>query len=85
MKNGFPAEFGQHLGDAAALVEQQLALIRNLYARSPAVPQMVFDLVGQPVHIDDGLVDARLRQPVEHVIEHGLAADAHQRLGQCQR
>ena len=80
----FSCKFMQHLDDAAALVEQQLPLIRNFYARRSAALHVVLDLVGQPMHVDDGLVDARFREPVEHVIEHGPSTDAHQRFWQGQ-
>ena len=79
------AEFVEHLDDAAALIEQQVALVRNFDARRLPVAQMIFDLVGEPMDVDDGLAHARLVEAVERVIEHGLAADAHQRLGQGQR
>ena len=38
------------------------------------------DLVGQIMHVDDGLADAGVGELVEHMVEQRLAGDAHQRL-----
>ena len=40
---------------------------------------MIDDLVGQIMHIDDGLAHAGLRQLVEHMVQQGPARDRHQR------
>ena len=40
---------------------------------------MLDDLVGQIMHVDDGLADAGLGELVEHMIEQRLAGHAHQR------
>ena len=44
------------------------------------VRDVIDDLVGQIMHVDDGLADAGVGELVEHVIEQRLARHAHQRL-----
>jgi hypothetical protein len=41
---------------------------------------MLNDLVGQVMHIHDGLADASARELVQHVVEQRLTGDADQRL-----
>ena len=42
--------------------------------------EMALDLLGEVMHVDHRALDARVRQPVEHVIDQRLAADLDQRL-----
>jgi hypothetical protein len=41
---------------------------------------MAFDQVGKIMDIDDGPLDARGCEPVEHVVDQGLSADFDKRL-----
>ena len=70
-----PAEAGQDLSDAAALVEQLVALVRNRDGRGGAAREMSLDLVGAVMDIDDGPAHAGVVETVEHMVQHGSAAD----------
>ena len=74
------AEQRQRLDDAAAGAEHFIALIRDDDAGPCALRGVIDDLVGQIVHVDDGLADAGIAELVEHMIEQRAAGDAHQRL-----
>src|SRR5262249_55241418 len=41
---------------------------------------MRFDLICKVMHVHHGTVDARLRDPVEHMIEERPAGESHERL-----
>ena len=74
------AEQRQRLDDAAAGAEHLVALVGNDHAGPRAGRDVIDDLVGQIMHVDDGLADAGLAELVEHVVEQRLAGHAHQRL-----
>ena len=74
------AEQRQRLDDAAAGIEQFVALVGDDDLRRPAAGEMALDLVGEMMDVDHGGLDAGRRQPVEHVIDQRLAADRDQRL-----
>ena len=84
-EKGLRAKLWQRLLDAAALVEQEVALIRDHDARRGAALQMIDDLVSQVMHVHDGGLDAFGCKPVENVIEQRLAGNGDERLGQCLR
>ena len=48
--------------------------------RARARGEVALDLLGEVMHIDHRALDARLGQPVEHVIDQRLAGDLDQRL-----
>ena len=68
------AELRQCLDHAAAGVEQLGALVGNHDLRPGARCNVPFDLVGEVVHVDHGALDAGGGEPVEHEVEHRLAA-----------
>ena len=74
------AEQRQRLDDAAAGAEHRVALVGDDHARARAARDMIDDLVGQIMHIDDGLADAGVAELVEHMIEQRAAGHGHQRL-----
>ena len=74
------AEQRQRLDHAAAGAEQQAALVGDDDLRLRARGEMALDLLGEVMHVDHRALDARFRQPVEHVIDQRLAADLDQRL-----
>ena len=74
------AEQGQRLDDAAAGAEHLVALIRDDDAGPRARGDVIDDLVGQIMHVDDGFADAGIAELVEHMIEQRAAGHAHQRL-----
>ena len=84
-KKGASAEQGQRLLHAAAGLQQGGALVRDGDARMRPAGELRLDLSGEMVDIDDRLLDAGLSQPVERMVEHRLAADPHERLGQACR
>jgi hypothetical protein len=49
--------------------------------------EVMRDLVGVPVCVDDNMLNARVLQPVERVVEQRAAAERQERLGRrlCQR
>ena len=51
----------------------------TICGRGPAL-EMAFDLVGEIMHVDDRALDARRREPVEHMIDQRLAGDRNERL-----
>ena len=77
------AEAGQRLDHAAAGVEQVRALVGNDDARLAPAGDMVLDLVGEMMDVDDRSLDAGRGQAVEHIVEQRLAADRDQRLGRA--
>ena len=45
-----------------------------------AALEMAFDQVGEIMHVDHRALDARRREPVEHMIDQRLARHRHERL-----
>ena len=39
-------------------------------------------MAGKVMDVDHGVLDTRIGQPVEHMVQHGSPADPHQRLRQ---
>ena len=74
------AEQRQRLDDAAAGAEHLVAFVRDDDAGLRAAGDMIDDLVGQIMHVDDGLDDAGLAELVEHMVEQRAARHLHQRL-----
>ena len=70
----------QRLDHAAAGAEHFVTLIRNDHAGPRARRDMIDDLVGQIMHVDDSLADAGIAELVEHMVEQRPACHAHQRL-----
>ena len=83
------AEQRKRLGDAAARIEQHAALVGDEDARALAVAvlDVRFELIGEVVHVDDGRLDAGLRESVEHVIDQRTPRERDERLrhGQSER
>ena len=71
------AEQRQRLDDAAAGSEHLVAFIRDDHAGSGTRRDVIDDLVGQIVHIDDGFTDAGVAELIQHVIEQRMARHAH--------
>ncbi len=67
--------------DAAALVEQPLALIGDDDLRRCASAQVVDDEVRQPVHVDDCFRDAGLAESVERMVDQRAPATLTSGLG----
>jgi hypothetical protein len=86
-EEGARAEQRQRLGHAAARVEQHAALVGDEDARALAVAvlDMRFELVGEVVHVDHRGLDARRRQPVEHMIDQRTPGERDERLRRGQR
>ena len=75
------AENGQRLFDRAALIEQQIALVGNDDPGRAVIGEMRFDLISQMMHVDDRRADSGERKTIEKMIDHRLAADLDERLG----
>ena len=74
------AKLRQRLSDSAARPEQQSALVGDRNPRPHSLSQVADELFGEVMHVDDGFFDARLREPVEHMVYERLAGHFHQRL-----
>ncbi len=74
------AKQGQRLDDAAAGAEHLVPLIRDDHAGPRAPRDVIDDLIGQIVHIDDSVARACVAELVEHMVEQRAAGDADQRL-----
>ena len=68
--------------DAATLIQQLPALVRNDDLRVRAPVQMRLHHASKVMHVDHSAPDAGLGKAVQHVIHQRLAADLRQRLGQ---
>ena len=80
MKKRSVAKLRQRLSDSAARPEQQSALVGDRNPRPQPLSQMLDKLFGEVMHVDDGFFDARLREPIEHMVDERFAGDLHQRL-----
>jgi hypothetical protein len=74
------AQQRQRLRDAAAGLEQHVAFVRNEDVRRALRLRPFLDLLGQPVDVDDHLLDARPLQAVEGIGDERLAGEFDERL-----
>ena len=80
MKEWRIAEQWQRLHHAAACAQYRIALVGNDDPGVCPCRDVIDDLIGQIMHIDDGLGDTGGSQLVQHMIEQRLAGNLHQRL-----
>jgi hypothetical protein len=69
------AEFRERFDGAAPGVEQFVAFVGNDNLGISAMPEMVFDLIGEVVDVDDGVGDLSGSQTVENLIDQRCARD----------
>ena len=70
----------QRFDDAAAGAEHPVPLVRDDHAGPGARGDVIDDLIGQIVHVDDSFACACVAELVEHMIEQRATGHAHQRL-----
>ena len=75
--------FLRRVGRFAGAVLHLLFAVGNAYAPARAVAEVFADDLAVPAYDDEKIADRRLvAQPLDDVLEHRLALDAHHRLGE---
>ena len=77
-----PPEFGKRKQHPAARIQKRIAFIRDRDLGSLATAEMLFDLLGQIMHIDDRTCNAGRGEPVEHMVDQRPPGEPHQGLWQ---
>ena len=72
------------LHDPAALIEQFFAFVGDDHFDVGAAFDVILDLVGQPMHVDDGPLDAGLDETVEHMVDQRTPRDLDHGFGRRQ-
>ena len=77
------AQQRQRLEHAAAGPEKLVPLVGDHDVWALALREVVLDLVGEVMDVDDGALDSLLGEAIEHVVDQCLAANRDQRLGEA--